>query len=178
MKFDYKTLLLVPCVALLAACVSDRVEQVESKMQTIRQGEAQPVSPPPVFESVQSFNYSAEKLRNPFMPPTLSRRMAEESVVGSQVVPDESRPKEQLEQFDLTQLVMRGVIQESSGEQYALVEDPTGTLFPARVGNYMGKNHGRIVDITAREISLIEVVPDGGRGYVERPKTILAQASE
>lgn len=159
---------------IVSGCMADRVEDVENKMQEIRQNPAQEISQPPVFESVKSFNYGAEKLRSPFMPPSLQSRLAEEAAVGNQVVPDQNRPKEQLEQFDLAQLVMRGIIEEPTGERYALVEDPTGTLFPARVGNYMGKNDGRIVEINAREVNLIEIVPDGGDGYVERPKTILA----
>ena len=161
----------------LSGCVVDRVQEVEQQMQSIKDGAAQPMAQPPIFETVQSFSYGAESLRSPFMPPSLQARLSEQEEVGSAVVPDEDRPKEQLEQFDLSQLVMRGIIQEPTGERYALVEDPAGTIFPARVGNYIGKNYGRIVEINARDINLIEIVPDGTQGYVERPKTILAPDS-
>lgn len=167
----------IASLAFLTGCLEDRVAVVESEMAKIRSKPAKEVSPPPVFEQVESFNYNASKLRSPFMPPTLSERLSEDSAAGSQVEPDLDRPTEQLEQFSLVELTMKGIMQDSAGELYALVEDPTGTLFPARVGNHMGKNHGRIVDISARQIELIEIVPDGAKGYVERPKTILAPES-
>lgn len=169
-----KTFVLLPAVALVSGCIGDRVEQVENKMLEIRNKPAKEISQPPIFDSIKSFSYGAEKLRSPFMPPSLQSRLAEEAAVGDQVLPDEGRPKEQLEQFDLSQLVMRGIMQEPTGERYALVEDPTGKLIAARVGNYMGTDYGRIVEINAREINLIEIVPNGSKGYVERPKTILA----
>lgn len=174
MKLFNLRLASLPFLALLTACSGDRIEQVEDKMKAIRDEPAQKVTQPPVFDPIQSFNYGAEKLRSPFMPPSLLERMAQEMAQGNKVVPDEDRPKEQLEQFELTQLIMRGIIEEPTGERYALVEDPTGTIFPARVGNHMGKNYGRIVEITPRQVNLIEVVPDGARGFVERPKSILA----
>lgn len=164
---------------LVSGCVKDRVAEVEAEMKQIRDKPAKPIEQPPVFEQVKSFNYSASNLRSPFMPPSLAQRLLEEQQSeGSSIQPDLDRPTEQLEAFDLAQLIMKGIMQDQSGERYALVEDPTGTIFPARIGNYMGKNHGRIVDITARQIDLIEIVPDGTKGYVERPKTILSPESE
>jgi type IV pilus assembly protein PilP len=37
------------------------------------------------------------------------------------------------------------------------------------VGNRMGQNDGRVTDITPNKISLVELVPDGLGGYIERP---------
>jgi type IV pilus assembly protein PilP len=37
----------------------------------------------------------------------------------------------------------------------------------------MGKNHGRIVAINPNQISLLEIVPDGQDGYIERPRTLI-----
>jgi type IV pilus assembly protein PilP len=36
-------------------------------------------------------------------------------------------------------------------------------------GNYLGQNDGRVTDISDGEIALVEIVPDGVGGYVERP---------
>jgi type IV pilus assembly protein PilP len=35
-------------------------------------------------------------------------------------------------------------------------------------GNYMGQADGKITDITPSKISVIEIVPDGLGGYMER----------
>ena len=42
-----------------------------------------------------------------------------------------------------------------------------------KVGSYAGKNHGRITEITQSQISLMEIVPDGRDGWVERPRSIV-----
>lgn len=170
----YRLFVIFPLCLLLGACLGGRPDRVQQKMQKIREEKAQPITQPPVFELIKSFDYGAMPLRSPFMPPSLMERLAQEAVRGDTVVPDEDRPPEQLELFELEQLVMRGIIEEPTGDRYALVEDPTGTLFPARVGNHMGKNYGRIVEITPRQVNLIEIVPDGANGFVERPKTLLA----
>ena len=39
-------------------------------------------------------------------------------------------------------------------------------------GNYMGQNEGRIISIEPSRINLIEIVPDGLGGFVERPATL------
>ena len=36
-------------------------------------------------------------------------------------------------------------------------------------GNFVGQNDGRIVGIASTKISIIEIVPDGLGGYIERP---------
>ena len=39
----------------------------------------------------------------------------------------------------------------------------------------MGKNHGRIVEITELQINLVEIVPTGSGGWIERPQSITLQ---
>jgi type IV pilus assembly protein PilP len=39
-------------------------------------------------------------------------------------------------------------------------------------GQYMGQNDGKIISITDSKISLVEIVPDGMGGYMERPAAI------
>ena len=168
-----RRLTLAAAILTLIGC-ADRVDAVQERMAQIRSEPALPIEAPPVFNPIQSFSYSAENLRSPFVPPSLERRIDEQARMGGPVMPDLSRPKEQLEQFEIDQLVMRGIIQDPSGSRYALIEDPAGTLVPARVGNYIGRNFGRIVEITPQTVNIIEIVPDGGRGFVERPKTMLA----
>ena len=37
----------------------------------------------------------------------------------------------------------------------------------------MGMHHGRIVQITPTQIDLVEIIPDGREGYVERPRSLV-----
>ena len=37
----------------------------------------------------------------------------------------------------------------------------------------MGMNQGRIIEITPIRIDLLEIVPDGRDGYIERPRSLV-----
>ena len=41
------------------------------------------------------------------------------------------------------------------------------------MGDYLGRHHGKIVDMTDTYLAVIEIVSDGtAEGWVERPRTI------
>lgn len=160
---------------LVVGC-TDRVGLANQKMQEIREQPAQPIEPPPQPQVVQAFHYSANLLRSPFMPPSLTLRASQESEIQG-VMRDETRLREPLEQFELNSLVYRGLVVSESGEIHALVETPEGQVASIKVGNYMGKNHGRVTEITPTQINLIEIVPDSRVGYIEQPATIALTAS-
>lgn len=155
---------------------TDRVGLAEKKMQDIRNQSAQPVKPPPTPEVVQAFSYSAAQLRSPFMPPSLMLQATQEKQIQG-VRPDMSRLKEPLEQFELNELTYKGTMASQSGEVYGLVQRPDGSIASVKVGNYMGKNDGRIAQITPTQINLIEIVPDSRVGFVEKPTSIVAAVS-
>ncbi|MEC7728529.1 MAG: pilus assembly protein PilP, partial [Pseudomonadota bacterium] len=48
----------------------------------------------------------------------------------------------------------------------------TGGIHRVRTGNYMGQNYGRIVGVSETRIELIEIVPNGRGGWVERPRSL------
>lgn len=162
-------------VVLLTGC-SDRVVIADQEMQAIRNQPAQPIKPPPVPEKIEDFTYDPGQMRSPFMPPSLVAQ-ANQVIQIKGVQPDTKRIKEPLEEFELPQLVYKGIIISSTGEKIGLIEAPSGKLYTVRVGNYMGKNYGRIVQITPTKINLIEIVPDARVGYVEKPNFIVTPAS-
>jgi type IV pilus assembly protein PilP len=51
---------------------------------------------------------------------------------------------------------------------YGLVQTKDGLVHRVSPGNYIGQADGKITDITASKISLIEIVPDSVGGYMER----------
>ena len=53
-----------------------------------------------------------------------------------------------------------------------LVRDPDGVVHRVHVGNYMGQNYGRITAIEEDRIDLVELVPNGTGGWMERPASI------
>ena len=64
---------------------------------------------------------------------------------------------------------------EKDGLLWALVNDGTGNIHRVQRGNYMGRNHGRIIGIDNLQITVVEIIPDGSSGYLERPKVIRLQ---
>jgi type IV pilus assembly protein PilP len=53
-----------------------------------------------------------------------------------------------------------------------LVRDPDGVVHRVHVGNYLGQNYGRITSINEDHIELVELVPNGSGGWMERQATI------
>jgi type IV pilus assembly protein PilP len=155
------TVLVCACVALigLAGCSSADGDL----QQFIRQTQQQPggyVEPLPEVKPYETFVYDDENLRSPFVP-------SQEGGFNS-VRPDSKRPREFLEQFSLDTLTMVGTIR-IGGTMYGLVQTKDGIVHRVTVGNYMGQNEGRIIDITPSKIDLTEIVPDGLGGYMKRP---------
>jgi type IV pilus assembly protein PilP len=86
------------------------------------------------------------------------------------IKPDVNRPKQFLEGFNIETFSMVGILANASG-RYALVNG-AGGVHRVKVGDYLGRNDGRITKITDGEIDVIEIVPDGEGGWLERPRTI------
>lgn len=130
------------------------------------------VEPLPEFKAYEAFSYSAADRRAPFEPPIdVQLTMADEEPV-SDVEPDLDRPKEVLENFDLKSLGMVGTLQGVDGNLFALIRDNEGGIHRVRTGNYMGQNYGRVVGVCDTRIELVEIVPNGRGGWVERPRSL------
>jgi type IV pilus assembly protein PilP len=150
------------------------MEQLKNKLDEIEQRPRGRIEPPPEFKPIATFSYSAHRLRSPFTP---SREEEEEeqgrdTPEGQQVEPDFARSKQYLEQFSLETLQMVGTITRPNQPLEALVKDPGGTVNRVVEGDYMGKNYGKVTEVTGAKIEIREIVPDGEDGWVERPRTI------
>lgn len=171
--------LLIPIVllAVLTACSSGGNQQdlVDYINETKRRPGGQ-IEPMPTFAAYQPYEYSAARLRNPFEPP-----MPEQQKIlvasDSNVKPDFNRARELLEEFAFASLSMVGTF-EKGGTLWALIDDGAGQVHPVREGNFLGKNHGRIVSASRTHISVVEIVTDGLDGWIERPRTLQLKEKE
>ena len=130
------------------------------------------IEPIPVFKPYEYFSYSAAGLRSPFDLPVVIDTTLVASQAKSNVRPDFDRTKEHLEQFSLADLSMVGTLTGIDGVLWGLVRDGDGSVVRVKEGYYMGQNHGNIITISENRLNLIEIVPNGLGGWVERPKTI------
>jgi type IV pilus assembly protein PilP len=149
--------------AALAACTSADDELERFIVETKKEPGGR-VEPLPEVKPYQTFAYSATALRSPFVPG---------GAAGSSpnVRPDVKRNREFLEQFSLDTLRMVGTLR-LAGVYYGLVQTKDGLVHRVVPGNHMGQADGRVTDVSASKISLIEIVPDGLGGYMERPAAL------
>ncbi len=163
-------------VALLLAlqgCGGDRqFKDLAAKMEDIKSRPKGRIEPPPEFQVYKAFSYSAAVLRSPFEQP-VDVELASIPQRQSDVVPDETRPKEVLEHFSIDSLAMVGTLRRPGKTLFALVRDPEAGLHRVSEGNYIGRNFGKVTVITQNKIDVIEIVSDGQGGWVERPRTIV-----
>ncbi len=159
----------VALCGLLTAC-GNNMSDLEGYIAEVNSRKSSKIEPLPEIRPYETFIYAAEHLRDPF---TSGVADDNQDLVGSDnpsggLQPDRNRRKEALESFPLDSLDMVGTL-EFMPEQWALVVDPDGLIHRVKIGNYMGQNYGRVVSISEDRIDVVELVPDGLGGWMERP---------
>ena len=117
----------------------------------------------PEVKPYESFVYSAGNMRSPFQPQGASGQAS--------LRPSTRRNREFLENFSLDTLKMVGTFKVGNNF-YGLVQSKDGLVHKVQPGNYLGQNDGKVTEITGGKISLVEIIPDGLGGYIERPASL------
>lgn len=157
--------------ATLAACGGGDMSDLDTFMAEKRAKPGGIITPIPTFKAYEAFAYSATALRSPFDRPIEVREIRQLQAVSA-VKPDDNRGKEFLEQYTFDSLRMVGGLARA-GTDWVLVRDPDGGIHRVTLGHYMGRNHGKIVEMAETYVAVIEIVSDGTQnGWVERPRTI------
>lgn len=168
MRLSYIALALVFFAVAGCGPVGD-FSDLRGYMDDVRAKPKGAIEPLPTFQPYESFTYRAASLRSPFQPPVKIDMVARQK--GSQEIkPDESRVKQFLEGFNIETFEMVGTLR-NERELFALVGG-AGGVHRVRVGDYLGRNHGKILAIDESKIDLMEIVPDGEGGWLERPRSL------
>ena len=138
---------------------------LESWVAEVRARPAPPLDPLPVMQQFETFEYAAQGLRDPFSNAFSDRDNA------SGPRPDSDRRKQTLEQFPLDSLDMVGSLGRGQG-MVALVMAPDKVTYRVAPGAYMGQSDGRVTGVFEDRIELVELVPDGAGGWLERPASV------
>ncbi len=160
---------MVVLVAVLAGCDGgDDFSDLDAYLNEIRLRAPGKIEPTPTFRSYPTFTYNAANLRSPFS------RQVKVDLAHQQgarnVKPDPSRVKQYLEGFNIEQFEMVGTISNAAGS-FALLRG-AGGVHRLKVGDYLGRNDGRIVAISGSQVDVVEIVPDGEGAWLERPRTL------
>ncbi|KPW70225.1 MULTISPECIES: type 4a pilus biogenesis lipoprotein PilP [Pseudomonas syringae group] len=154
----------------LAGCGSDNdFADLTEFMDQARARPSGTIEPLPKFRPYEAFTYNAAALRSPFQPPVKIDLLNRQK--GTRLVaPDENRVRQFLEGFNIESFEMVGTIGNGSGT-FALLRG-AGGVHRVKVGDYLGRNNGRVVSIGDAQVDVIEIVPDGEGAWLERPRTI------
>jgi len=147
-------------VSALSGCSSkdDELDQFISDTKKEAGGRVEPL---PELKPYESYVYESASMRSPFMPGGSGASSA------GGLRPDQRRNREFLEQFSLDTLRMVGTLK-MSDRTYGLIKTKDGLVHRVLPGNYLGQYDGRVTEISPSKISVVEVVPDGLGGYMER----------
>ena len=141
-----------------------KAPNLEKWVADVKARPAPPLDPLPVMQQFETFEYAAQNMRDPFSE-------AFSGGAGSGPRPDPGRRKQTLEQFPLDSLDMVGTIGKGAGV-VALLLAPDKVTYRVRPGAYVGQSDGRVTAVYEDRVELVELVPDGAGGWLERPATI------
>jgi type IV pilus assembly protein PilP len=162
-------LLPAACLLAAAAACTRGTDDLQAYIDEVKARPGGRIEPLPEVRPAPRFVYEPAGRRSPFVPDT--PQMAPSTNPNAARGPDTNRPREFLEQFSLDTLRMVGTMN-SNGAAFGLVQTSDGLIHRVTVGNHVGQNYGRILTISDSTIELVEVIPDGIGGYIERPAAI------
>ena len=169
-KNTFMVLLLVS-TTLLTACTG-RQDDLNRYITEVKARPSTPIPPIPPVRTYTPYQYEGLTGRDPFRQST-SEGSDEVAASGSAKGPrpDLQRSREYLERFELDTLLMVGTFSKESSE-WALIRDPDGVVHRVAVGNYIGKNHGKVNGISNDEVQLSEFIADGIGGWLVREASV------
>ena len=167
---------------MLGGCLSDDMASLQSYAEEIKARKGGYIEPLPEIKPVERYLYQSVSRRDPF-----SSNFRDDDQPSSVVVDSEQqrslqrevreRNKEELEHFELDGLRMVGTL-ELASSLWGVVQDPDGTIYRVKEGNYMGRNYGKILSISEEKIELREIVKDLQGAWEERQAAVALSDDE
>ena len=170
----------VPALAILASgCVSKDMSDLERYSEEVLARAGSKIPPVPRIKPYERYLYQAEKLgsRDPFrsffdIEPEIEK-LAKAFDPDQQKMIDEVvlHQPEELENFELDALRMVGLL-ENPEALWAIIRDQEGIVHRVQVGNYLGRNFGKIINIQEDRIDVREIIKDSTGRYEEREASL------
>ncbi|HIM08944.1 MAG TPA: pilus assembly protein PilP [Gammaproteobacteria bacterium] len=162
-------------VSFLSGCVSRDISSLEDQVAEIMARPGGRIEPLPEIKPYEAYAYQSgnEDARNPFKlfyvisKPEITDDAIVDDGLTEEMEREINRNREELEQFELDSLRMVGTIDNESNN-WAIVLDPNGVVHRVSVGNYIGANIGKVINIYEDRVELREIVQDSGGRWEER----------
>jgi len=165
-------------VLALAGCVAADISDLDQWTQEVMARPGGRIEPLPEMRPYEAYSYqsAAENRVDPFQLFYQQRIARQEEIVDTGLTREmemeiRNRNREELEQFELDSLRMVGTLQDTN-ENWGIVIDPSGIVHRVRVGNYAGRNIGKIVNIFEDRIELREIIRNSQGRWEERQAAI------
>jgi type IV pilus assembly protein PilP len=152
-------------MAMLAGCGND-MDELQTKVEQVKSAPGSGIEPLPEVKPYETYDYAAADQRSPF-----EAGIPASANAPNAIRPDQNRPREFLEQFSLDTLRMVGTVK-LRGKLFGLLQTQDGLVHRVLPGNHVGQADGRITAVEEGKISLVEIVPDGMGGFIERPAAL------
>ena len=159
---------------ILAGCAPSGEEELRLWMADQRASTKPRVTPLTEPKKFIPEPYSQEGAVEPFNPVKLTQALRRDSAqVASNaalIAPEMARRKEPLESFPLDAMAMVGSLNKTGSPTALLKVD--NLIYQVKVGNYLGQNYGKIIQITETSIQLREIAQDATGDWIERSASL------
>ena len=184
MRPQYLFAVCIAASTIMSGCVSRDKTDLEQYVAEVLARPGGRIEPLPPIKPYERYLYKSGELglRDPFR--SFFDEEREEEEIRPVDNPEQQRfaseilthNREELERSELDSLRMVGVL-ENKAELWGIIRDSEGTVHRVRVGNYMGANYGKILNIQEDRIDLREIVKDS-QGLWEERQVSLALSEE
>jgi type IV pilus assembly protein PilP len=169
-----RLVILIAGMVVISGCVSPDISDLEQYTQEMLSRPGGRIEPIPEIHPYEAYSYQCAEMDcvDPFQLFYEQRPAQQEEVVDTGLTREmemeiKNRNREELEEYELDSLKMVGTM-EDQAEYWGIVVDPDGIVHRVSVGNYMGRNIGKIVNIFEDRIELREIVRNNQGRWEER----------
>ena len=175
---NFRLSFLAVLMLMLTDCANYDISDLESYRDDVLARPGGRIEPLPEVKPYDPYTYqSAKEGRvDPFHLFYQQRAPVTEEVVDTGLTPEmeneiRNRNREELEEYELDSLRMVGTMQDQA-EHWGIIVDPDGIVHRVSVGNYMGRNIGKITNIYEDRIELREIIRTVSGRWEEREAAI------
>lgn len=170
-----RTLLCLLAITTISGCVSRDIGDLEDQVSDVMVRPGGRIEPLPEIKPYEAYAYKSGQAegRNPFKlffvidKPEIQEGAVDDGLTEEMEREIRNRNREELEQFELDSLRMVGTL-DNDNNNWGIVLDPDGVVHRVSVGNYLGVNIGKIINIYEDRIELREIVQDSSGRWEER----------
>ncbi len=162
-------------VVFSSGCVNRDTSDLDAYISEVLARPGGKIDPLPPLKPYERYLYQAAEAggRNPFQS-FFTQAEREERIAAVEdpkqnafTTEIQTHNAEELENFELDSLRMVGVL-EKNNDLWGIITDTGGIVHRVRVGNYIGRNYGKILNIEEDRIDVREIVKDSEGRWEER----------